>query len=93
MQLSSWPEDYGDMRVYLGSSSSGKMSVTKEETYRIARYLGVASSSWVIVNVDHRTIGLLPDKATVEFADACAGSFAALEVEREPLEGDGFVSC
>ena len=92
MRLSSWPEDYSEMRVYLGSSSSSEMSVTKEETYGIARSLGAASSSRVIVNIDHSTIGLLPDKAAVEFADACAGSFVSLEVEREPLEGDGFVS-
>ena len=61
------------MRVYSGLSSSGEISYAKEETYRIARSLGVASSSWVIANVDHCTIGLLPDKAMVEFADACVG--------------------
>ncbi|CAD6257024.1 unnamed protein product [Miscanthus lutarioriparius] len=71
--LRSRPEDYGEMRVYLGLSSSGEMSSVEEETYHIAHSLGAASSSRVITNVDHHTIGLLPNKVVAEFADACSG--------------------
>ena len=74
------------MWVYSGSSSSGEISYAKEETYRIARSSGAASSSRVIANVDHRTVGLLPGKVAVDFADACVGSFIALEVERDLLK-------
>jgi hypothetical protein len=62
LRLSSRLEDYGDMQVYSGSSSSGEMNTAKEETYRIARSLGAPSNSWVIANVDHRAVGLLPIK-------------------------------
>ena len=48
LRLESRPEDYGEMRVYLGSSSLGEMTPAKEETYRIARVLGVPSNSRVI---------------------------------------------
>jgi hypothetical protein len=74
------------MRVYLGSSSSGEMSSAKEETYRIARSLGAALNSRVIANVDYRTVGLLPTPSAASFADACASSFSALEVERDLLK-------
>jgi hypothetical protein len=84
--LTSRPGDYDEMKVYSGSSSSGEMSPAKEETYRIARSLGAASSSRVIANADLRTVGLLPDKAVADFADACAGSFVAPEVERDLLK-------
>jgi hypothetical protein len=40
LRLSSCPEDYGDMRVYSGSSSSGEMNSAKEETYRLLKLLG-----------------------------------------------------
>ena len=83
LRLGSRPEEYGEMRVYSGSSSSSKMNSMKEETYRIARSLGDASNSRVITNVDHRTVGLLPGKAAADFTDACASSFTALEVERD----------
>lgn len=69
----------------MGSSSSGEMSSTKEETYQIARSLGAASSSRVIANMDHRTVGILPDKVMADFADACVGSFTTPEVERDLL--------
>ena len=74
------------MQVYSGSSSSGDMNSTKEETYRIARALGALSDSWVIANVDYHTISLLPDKTTTDFSNACVGSFSALEVERDLLK-------
>ena len=86
LRLGSRPEDYGEMRVYSGTTSSGEMTSAKEETYRIASALGAVSNSRVITNVDHRTIGLLPGKATVGFADACAGSVTALEMERDLLK-------
>jgi hypothetical protein len=74
------------MRVYSGSSSSGEMNSAKEETYRIARSLGIASSSRVIVNVDYRAVGLLPNQVAAGFADACVGAFSAPEVERDLLK-------
>ena len=40
----------------------------------------------MIANVYHRTVGLLPGKVAVDFADACVGSFIALEVERDLLK-------
>ena len=43
-------------------------------------------NSRVIANVDHRTIGLLPDEAVVAFIDACAGLFIAPVVERDLLK-------
>ena len=86
LRLSSRPEDYDDMRVYLGLSSSSEMNSAKEETYQIARSLGAASTSRVIANVDHRTIGLLPNQNEASFTDACAGLFSAPEVERYLLK-------
>ena len=86
LQLSSHPEDYSEMRVYLGSSSSGEMNSAKEETYRIVRSLGAASNSRVITNVDHHMVGLLPNQSAASFTDACVGSFLALEVERDLLK-------
>ena len=83
LQLSSWPKDYGDMRVYSGSSSSSKMSSMKEQTYWIARSLGASSNSWVVANVDYRVVGLLPSPSTASFVDACSGSLSAPEVERD----------
>ena len=62
------------------------MTLTKEETYRIARALGLPSNSGVIAHVDYRTVGLMPDKAATDFVDSCAGSFSALEVERDLLK-------
>ena len=44
LRLSSRPKDYGDMRVYLGLSSSSEMNSTKEETYHIACSLWATSS-------------------------------------------------
>ena len=67
------------MRVYLGSSTSSKMSSTKEETYRIARSLGASSNSRVVANVDYHTVGLLPNPSAASFADACSGSFLVLK--------------
>ena len=78
------PEDYGEIRVYSVSSSSGDVSSAKEETYRIA--LGAPSSSWVITNMDYHTIGVLTNKVVAGFADACAGSFSASEFERDLLK-------
>ena len=69
-----------------GVISSGKMSYAKEETYRIGHSLGAASRSRVIVNIDHYTIGLLPDRVTTDLADASTGSFTTPEVERELLK-------
>ena len=86
LQLSSRLEDYNDMRVYSGSRSSSEMNSTNEETYRIARSLGAASSSWVIGNVDYRTIGLLPNLGEASFTDACIGLFLAPELERDLLK-------
>jgi hypothetical protein len=86
LRLSSRPKDYGKTQVYLGSRSLGDMNSTKEETYRIARALGAPSDSRVIANVDYHTIGLLPDMAAVNFANACARSFSAPEVERDLLK-------
>jgi hypothetical protein len=86
LRLISWPEDYGEMRVYSGSSSSGEMNSAKEESYQIARSLGATSSSRVIANVDYCTIGLLPFPCGASFADACAGSFSAPEAERDLLK-------
>ena len=86
LRLGSHPEDYGEMRVYSGSSSSGEMSSAKEESYRIARSLGAASSSRVIANVDYRVVGLLPGQSGDSFADACARSFSAPELERDLLK-------
>ena len=74
------------MRVYSGSSSSSKMTSTKDETYRIARSLGAASNSWVVANVDYRMVGLLPNQSVSSFTDACAGSFSAPKVERDLLK-------
>jgi hypothetical protein len=86
LRLSSRPEDYGDMRVYLGSSSSGKMNSGKKGTYQIARSLGSTSSFGVIANVDYHMIGLLPNPGAASFADTCAGSFMAPELERDLLK-------
>ena len=86
LRLSSRPKDYGDMRVYLGLSSSSEMNSTKEETYRIAHSLGATSNSRVVANVDYRTVGLLPNQSAASFIDACIGSFSAPEVERDLLK-------
>jgi hypothetical protein len=86
LRLDSHPEDYGEMRLYSGSSSSGEMTPTKEETYNLARALGAPSSSRVIAHVDYRAIGLLPERAAADFADECGGSFSAPEVERDLLK-------
>jgi hypothetical protein len=40
LRLGSRPEDYGEMRVYSGSCSSGEMNSAKEESYQIAHSLG-----------------------------------------------------
>lgn len=40
----------------------------------------------MIVNVDHRTIGLLPDRVATDLTNASTGSFTTLEVERELLK-------
>lgn len=58
----------------------------KEETYRIARSLGSASHSRVIGNIDHRVIGLLPNKDGAKFADTYAVSVVAPEVQRDLLK-------
>ena len=39
------PKDYGEIRVYSGSSSLGEITSVKEETYRIARALGSVLNS------------------------------------------------
>ena len=62
------------------------MNFAKEDTYQIACSLGAASSSQVIANVDYRMIGLLPNLGAASFADACVGSFLALELERDLLK-------
>ena len=85
LRLRSRPEDYGEMRVYSGSSSSGEMNPAKEETYHIACSLGAASNSRVIANVDHHTVGLLLGKIVADFTNAYLGSFTAPEVERDLL--------
>jgi hypothetical protein len=74
------------MQVYSGLSSSGKMNSTNEETYRIARSLGATSNSQVIANMDHHTVGLLPNQIAASFADTCDGSFSAPKVERDLLK-------
>ena len=74
------------MRVYSGSSSSGEMTPAKEKTYQIAHTLGVPLNSRVIAHVDYRIVGLMPNKAATDFVDSCAGSFSALEVERDLLK-------
>lgn len=43
--LSPKPGDYGEMRFYAGSSSSGELDSLKEESYRLARSLGVLSDT------------------------------------------------
>jgi hypothetical protein len=86
LRLSSRPGDYGDMQVYSGLSSSGKMNSAKEETYRIACSLGAVLSSRVIANVDYRAIRLLPNPGVASFTDACAGLFSALELRRDLLK-------
>jgi hypothetical protein len=86
LRLSSRPEDYDDMRVYSGLSSSGKKNSAKEETYQIACSLWAASNSRVIANVDYRTVALLLDQGAANFADACAGAFSSPEVERNLLK-------
>lgn len=40
----------------------------------------------MIAHVDYQAVGLLPKKATVDFADECASSFSAPEVERDLLK-------
>ncbi|XP_066333146.1 uncharacterized protein [Miscanthus floridulus] len=60
------------------STASPKSSSSQQQQ-------GAASGSRVIVNVDYRTVGLLPGKVAPDFADACVGSFMALEVERDLL--------
>lgn len=85
LRLSSRPMDYGNVRVYLGSISSSKMSSVKEETYQIAHSLGASSNPQVVANVDYRTVGLLLNPSVANFADACFGSFSAPKVERDHL--------
>jgi hypothetical protein len=36
--------------------------------------------------MDYRIVGLLLDQGMARFADACAGAFSALEVERDLLK-------
>jgi hypothetical protein len=54
------PGDYGEMRLYSGSGSSGEMDSAKEESYRIARSLGFLSDAQLACGFDFRNLGLLP---------------------------------
>jgi hypothetical protein len=71
LRLESRPKDYREMCMYSRSSSSGEMTTAKEKTYKLARALGAPSNSRIIANVDYRVVGLLLEKAAVDFADRC----------------------
>lgn len=79
------PGDYGEMRFYSGSSSSGELDSAKEESYRIARSLGVPSDAELACGFNFRDIGLLPasSAAAAKFSEFCGRSFRAPEVERD----------
>ena len=58
--LASKPGDYGEMRFYMGSSSSSEPDSLKEESYRLARSLGVPSDGGMACRFNFHEIGLLP---------------------------------
>lgn len=89
LSLEGRPDDYGEMRVYSGVSSPDEMSPAREESYRIARALGVDSDTRLVSKVNFRQVGLLPSPEGLRFTEECSRSFAAPEVERDLVkEGD-----
>lgn len=85
--LSSKPRDYEDIRFYTGSSSSGESDSLKEDSYRLARSLGVASDAEMACGINYKDIGLLSPNtpACSKFMSICGKSFQAPEVERDLL--------
>lgn len=87
--LGSKPGDYGEMRFYPGSSSSGELDSAKEESYRLARALGVPSDADLACGFNFRDLGLLPPEgaAGAKFSEYCA-RFRFPKVERDLLKVD-----
>lgn len=83
--LDSRSDDYGEVCVYSDGSSPDEPSPAQEESYRIARSLGAASSAQVLAKVDYVEAGLLPGRLGLEFAEQCSSAFVAPEVECDVL--------
>lgn len=79
-------KDYGEMQVYSGSSSSSEGDFAREDTYRIARSLGMDSKARLVVHVNPTAAGLLPGREGAALAEACLGAFGAPELERDLLK-------
>ena len=65
--------DYGEPRFYSGLSSSGKTDPMSEESYRIARSLGVASEANLAYGFNFCQIGILSgeNSDTAKFSKQC----------------------
>jgi hypothetical protein len=90
LDLEPKPGDYDRVRAYSGSSSSGETNVSREETYKLARSLGLPSDAQIISGVDVREVGVLPptNASTADFAEVCSKTFRAPEAERDLLKLD-----
>jgi hypothetical protein len=88
--LGSKPGDYDRMRVYSGSSSSEDTNASREETYRVARSLGLASDSSLLSGVNYREVGVLPPPgdASQRYQELCDKAFRMPEAERDLLTVD-----
>lgn len=85
--LGSKPGDYGEMRFYTGSCSSSELDSTKEESYRLARALGVSSDADLACDFNFCDIGLLPpDRAKSEKFSKYCFHFHIPKVQRDLLE-------
>lgn len=83
--------DYGEPRFYLGLSSSEATDAGREESYHIARSLGVPSEAQLVCGFDFHQIGLLPGENSdaIKFMEHCQKAFAAPEIERDLLKVGG----
>ena len=74
---------YGEMRFYMGSSSSGEPDSLKEESYHLAHSLGVPLDANMACEFNLCEIGLHPTGSTVAAKfSKCYSRFHAHEVER-----------
>lgn len=85
--LGSKPRDYVEGRFCTGSSSSGELDSSREESYQLAHALGVSLDADLACGFNFREVGLLPPDTAAgsKFAECCS-RFRALQVERDLLE-------
>jgi hypothetical protein len=90
LDLEPKPGDYDRVRAYSGSGSSSETNVSREETYKLARSLGLPSDAQIVSGVDVREVGILPpaNASVADFAEVCSKTFRAPEAERDLLKLD-----